>query len=89
MKLRSEGVKFFKFPFELIKVPGPTKLGHIHLPSIAHDQSDNSSLEVVLNLHGHNARDVLQDVLPNGRQNPLDLAEDTLDGGTRRLSGWS
>ena len=28
---------------------------------------------------------VLQDVLPNGRQNPLGLAEDTLDGGARRL----
>ena len=29
---------------------------------------------------------VLQDAIPNGRQNPLDLAEDTLDGGARCLT---
>ena len=62
MELLSQGIKFFKFPYEFIKVPGPVKTGHVHLP-VTDDLIDESSIEVTLNIHGNNARKSLQSVL--------------------------
>ena len=56
------------------KYYGITPQAQVNRSTLASTPAKESQLKVVL-----------QDAIPNGRQNPLDLAEDTLDGGARCL----